>query len=185
LGDPDHLTSFEISRLYNHWLNRQRKGLAPFVVLHAGPLHQPLEKKSQKSDKGKGKKKETYLPVDSDDEEEKEEDDEVEDNGEVNNEDDVVMDEDDVGPSEKNRGKPGPPSLKFGPPVGKARRRSPPVPGPSKLPPPKRSLKKGKALDHSESENDELVGRSRKKNQQRNSEQVSKLSEVIKCDHSS
>ena len=64
LGDPDHLNSFQINELYNHWLSRQNKCLPPFVVLNAGPLHQPSLKKSQKSDKAKGKGKMKYIEVD-------------------------------------------------------------------------------------------------------------------------
>ena len=39
LGDPDHLKSLDIHTLYNHWLRRQQKGLRPFIILNASPLH--------------------------------------------------------------------------------------------------------------------------------------------------
>lgn len=54
LSDPDHLTGFKISNLYNHWLRRQQKKLQPFIVLNSGPLHHMA---AGKSEKGKGKKK--------------------------------------------------------------------------------------------------------------------------------
>ena len=76
LGDPDHHNSFQINELYNHWLSRQNKCL-PLVVLNAGPLHQPSLKKSQKSDKAKGKGKMKYIEVDEsveDDDEDGDED---------------------------------------------------------------------------------------------------------------
>lgn len=157
MGDPDHLNSFQIIRLYNHWLNRQKKGLPPFEVLNAGPLHQHLGKKSKKSDKGKGKEKKRYVEFDEDNENEddsnKVNDDEENDDGEVddNDDDDVSMEEDDGGASERDRRKPGPSVVKFGPPVGNGRRnipsarrdqQSPPLAGPSKLPPLKQSLEK-------------------------------------------
>jgi hypothetical protein len=74
LGDPDHLTGFKISSLYNHWLSRQQKKLQPFIVLNAGPLHHTLVSKTEKP-KGKKRKLE-YVPVSSNepsDEGEKEE----------------------------------------------------------------------------------------------------------------
>jgi hypothetical protein len=61
LSDPDHLQASNIISLYNHWLGRQKKGLAPFIILSSSPLHGPTLKKS---DKGKGKKKTTpYVEV--------------------------------------------------------------------------------------------------------------------------
>lgn len=64
LMDPDHLTGFKITKLYNHWLLRQKKKKEPFIILKPGPLHQGMVKKSEKS---KGKEKE-YVPVSTDDE---------------------------------------------------------------------------------------------------------------------
>jgi hypothetical protein len=78
LIDPDHLKSFEIDALYNHWLRRQRKGLSPFIILQSSPQHGVFRKKSEKS---KGKKKVEYREVDSDDEEVKSLEDEDELNG--------------------------------------------------------------------------------------------------------
>jgi hypothetical protein len=63
LGDPDHLTGFKISSLYNHWLGRQQKKLQPFIVLNAGPLYHTLVGKSE-NPKGKKRKLE-YVPVSS------------------------------------------------------------------------------------------------------------------------
>jgi hypothetical protein len=64
LIDPDHLTGFKITNLYNHWLLRQKKKMEPFIILKPGPLHQGMVKKSEKS---KGKQKE-YDHVSTDDE---------------------------------------------------------------------------------------------------------------------
>ena len=74
LSDPDHLDIPQINTLYNHWLDRQRKGLPPFVVINPSPLHAHLVKKS--STVKQGKKKKTYVPVRSDDESVKDCDDE-------------------------------------------------------------------------------------------------------------
>jgi hypothetical protein len=99
LSDPDHLLASNIIALYRHWLGRQKKGLAPFIVLNPSPLHGLMIKKSEKA---KGKKKADYLdvsddPVDKGDDEEDEEEEE---------DDDEDEDEDE----------PPAPSLKFGPP---------------------------------------------------------------------
>jgi len=64
LIDPDHLTGFKITNLYNHWLQHQKKKMEPFIILKPGPLHQGMVKKSEKS---KGKQKE-YVHVSTDDE---------------------------------------------------------------------------------------------------------------------
>jgi hypothetical protein len=64
LNDPDHYTAFKIDALYTHWMERQRKGLQPFVVLNASPHHGMSVKKSKK---GKGKAKADYVEVNSDD----------------------------------------------------------------------------------------------------------------------
>jgi hypothetical protein len=66
LIDPDHLNAFKINSLYNHWLTRQKKGLAPFVILEASPMHEPFRKKSKKTVKAKGKGKMKYVEVNSD-----------------------------------------------------------------------------------------------------------------------
>lgn len=72
LNDPDHLNMSQIDALYAHLLARQRKGLPPFVVLNAGPLHAVSMKKSaassKKSAKGKGKQKMEYEEVNSEEE---------------------------------------------------------------------------------------------------------------------
>ena len=39
LSDPDHLNGFKIGALYMHWLQRQKKGLSPFIVLKGHPHH--------------------------------------------------------------------------------------------------------------------------------------------------
>jgi hypothetical protein len=87
--------------LYSHWLERQRQGLAPFIVLNPSPLHGPIIKKSEK---GKGKNKAVpYLEV-SDDPVDKD------DNGDDGDDDDGVGD---VGKAGELK------ALKFGPPTGK------------------------------------------------------------------
>ena len=73
LSDPDHLDIPQINLLYDHWLDRQRKGLPPFVVINPSPLHAHLVKKS--STVKQGKKKKIYVPVRSDDESVKDSDD--------------------------------------------------------------------------------------------------------------
>ena len=76
LGDPDHIPSSKINSLYNHWLERQRKKMAPFVIINAGPLQATVSKKLERS-MAKGKKTD-YVDVDSSDdsEEDCDEDDE-------------------------------------------------------------------------------------------------------------
>jgi hypothetical protein len=113
LIDPDHITGMNINLLHNHWLQRQKKKLQPFVILNSGPLHRGLVGKSEKK---KGKKKIDYVPVSSDDGD-------GEDTGA------------DGGESEdENDGRPPP---KFGPPGRKQGRLAPDTPdnapGPSKL----------------------------------------------------
>jgi hypothetical protein len=71
LSDPDHLKGSNIIALYRHWLERQREGLQPFIVLNASPNHWVAIKK--KSSDLKGKKKQTYVEIDDDDEEDQEE----------------------------------------------------------------------------------------------------------------
>jgi len=69
LSDPDHLPAFKINRLCNHWWGRQRKGLAPFIVLNASPNHGVRSSKKKSEDrKGKGKLK--YVGIDDDADEE-------------------------------------------------------------------------------------------------------------------
>ena len=70
LIDPDHLPSTNINSLYNHWLQRQKKGLCPFVVLKAGPHHVAMEKPV----KSKGKAKMEYLDASDDSDAQEEED---------------------------------------------------------------------------------------------------------------
>jgi hypothetical protein len=48
LIDPDHITGMNINLLHNHWLQRQKKKLQPFVILNSGPLHRGLVGKSEK-----------------------------------------------------------------------------------------------------------------------------------------
>ena len=62
LSDPDHLPSFKINSLYHHLLNRQKKGLSPFIILNSSPQHHQPEKSSEI------KKKMEYLDVVSEDE---------------------------------------------------------------------------------------------------------------------
>ena len=64
LIDPDHLNLVQVNALLNHWLDRQRKKLQPFIVLTASPLHQQATKMSEKA---KGKRKIPYEPVSDDD----------------------------------------------------------------------------------------------------------------------
>jgi hypothetical protein len=65
LSDPDHLTGSKIIALYSHWWERQRKGLAPFIVLNASPNHGISRKKT--AGNSKGKQKIEYVEVDDDD----------------------------------------------------------------------------------------------------------------------
>jgi hypothetical protein len=58
LSDPDHLNGYQIDSLYTHLLGRQRKGLAPFIVLKGSHQEKP-----QKSAKAKGKRKAEYVDV--------------------------------------------------------------------------------------------------------------------------
>ena len=62
LIDPDHLKLFHIDSLYNHWLQRQSKGLTPFIILNPIPQH-VLKKKISK--KASGKRKAEYVEVGS------------------------------------------------------------------------------------------------------------------------
>ena len=74
LSDPDHLLGSGIISLYQHWLEHQKKGLAPFIVLNLSPLHGPTFKKSnlknenhklKKNLSEKKRKAEDELDVDS------------------------------------------------------------------------------------------------------------------------
>ena len=65
LIDPDHLTTVQVNLLLNHWLDRQRRKLAPFIILSATPQH---ETAMTKSEKAKGKRAMRYDPVSSGDE---------------------------------------------------------------------------------------------------------------------
>lgn len=65
LSDPDHLNAFQIDSLYHHWLKRQKKKLAPFIVLNPSPNHTAVSKKSEKA---KGKEKKEYVDVSTEDE---------------------------------------------------------------------------------------------------------------------
>ena len=120
LGDPDHLTSFKISNLYHHWIRRQKKKLPPFIVLHPGPLHKIVKKKSAKA---WGKEK-VYDPVDTS------EDNDGVGGGSAENENeregDVDKDEDSALPPPKF----GPPRRKQ--PPSSRTEESPPVAGSSK-----------------------------------------------------
>ena len=160
LGDPDHLNSFQVNSLYTHWQSRQKKGLAPFIIINPGPLHLHVQKKSQKSAKAKGKEKKVYLPVDTtDDEEEEEEFGKVEEDEDEDKVDDDRDEEEDVdkvddgGVEEEEASTNGDvdmevedvdeemlPSVKFGPPVRKSKKNGnssrPPVAGPSRKVPP-------------------------------------------------
>ena len=42
LSDPDHLLGSGIISLYRNWLEHQKKGLVPFIVLNPSPLHGPI-----------------------------------------------------------------------------------------------------------------------------------------------
>jgi hypothetical protein len=117
LMDPEHITSFKTNDLYNHWLQRQRKKLTPFIILNSGPLHQGLVGKSEK---GKGKRKIDYVQVTTDEED-----------AELGGEDS----EKDESESENEDG--GHPPPKFGPPDRKQQKLAPKTPplaaGSSKL----------------------------------------------------
>lgn len=130
LSDPDHLTGFKITALYNHWLGRQAKRLQPFIVLNASPNHWVSTTKTSEDRKGKGKMK--YVEIDDDADEE--------------------------GPGESDGDKELPPAVKIGPPKHKGKKiptsthnsgQVPedsmlfaPIPGPSTLTRSKQSPKK-------------------------------------------
>ena len=64
MSDPDHVPGHQIEKLYRHWLDRQRKGLRPLVILNPGPLHLTSQKKISK---GKGKARNLpYVEVSTD-----------------------------------------------------------------------------------------------------------------------
>ena len=65
LSDPDHLNGFKIGALYMHWLQRQKKGLSPFIVLKGHPHHGESGRKARRADK-KGKKKADWVDVHDD-----------------------------------------------------------------------------------------------------------------------
>lgn len=113
LSDPDHLKSCSIDALYSHWLGRQRKGLSPFIVLGAGPLHSVPEKMSKKA---KGKQKVRYQSVHTSD-----------DSG-VENSDGRGLDTEGGGSGSETEEGPEvkkPPAPKIGPPKRKAFHREP------------------------------------------------------------
>lgn len=119
LGDPDHLKSFEIDSLYNHWRRRQSKGMAPFIVLSSSPQHGSAEKTTERVSE---KKREIgYYDVNSDDEDAKSQGDAVEDfEKEVGEEDSMKgVGEDN---SEKEVGDKLQRPPKFGPPRGAGRK---------------------------------------------------------------
>jgi hypothetical protein len=101
LSDPDHLTAAQINELCNHWLARQRRGLAPFVVTNASPLH-AVPAKPMKN--GKGKEKMKYVHVNTDDES-------------------VVEEEEDGNVRDEAEGEPQ--ALKYGPPTGRGLKNPP------------------------------------------------------------
>jgi hypothetical protein len=148
LGDPDHIKTFHIEALYRHWLDRQRKGLQPFVILNSSPQH-GSSKKSQKSSKDKGKKKIEWVDVGDDVDEMEDSEAEELDQGDVEmKSDEQSVDQDSTDGSQISETAS---ALKFGPPTGKAKlirpltqqpEDSPPVAGPSKLPLPKQLPKK-------------------------------------------
>jgi len=110
LSDPDHLPTAQVNALYNHWLNRQNNNLSPFIILNAGPLHVPAVKKSAKA---KGKQKQPYEDVKTDDEDE--------DGNSESGEEGRVNDgagEDSGKEEEEEEGEEHPPA-KLGPPNGK------------------------------------------------------------------
>jgi hypothetical protein len=149
LGDPDHITGSNIDSLYGHWQERQRKGLEPFVVLNAGPLHEASKKKSPKA-KGKGKAKAQWVSCSSDDE--KSQDGEEVAGGDLENEEEEDKSEsDEKEEEEEEEEEEEPPARKFGPPFGKARSFGPSTKvdgsvtqeaGPSNISTSKKSLKK-------------------------------------------
>jgi hypothetical protein len=146
LGDPDHITGFNIDSLYAHWLGRQQKGLEPFIMLNAGPLHAASKKKSLKA-KGKAKAKAqvAWVNCDTDDEKSEEEEeagggDSETEEGEDKSESDEKEEEEESGggvsekeeevdkseldekdEEDEEEEEEELPARKFGPPVGKAR----------------------------------------------------------------
>ena len=146
LSDPDHLNAFKIEALYHHLLDRQKKGLSPFVVLNPGPLHGAFGKKAQKSGKAKGKQKILYVEVGSEDGEE----DEEKVDGEKDDTPDEELEQEDVDKNEEEEEEGDDDEeirsvVNYGPPNRRGNPSTPPlsqVAGPSRLPSAKHSPKK-------------------------------------------
>ena len=113
LSDPDHLPASNIILLYRHWLECQKNGLSPFVVLNPSPLHAPMIKKAKKD---KGKKKAVYLEV-SDDDEDVDGDGDEDCNEDEDEDEDESDDDEDSRNDDSDAEKEDEP--KIGPPTGK------------------------------------------------------------------
>jgi hypothetical protein len=148
LGDPDHLSCSKIESLYFHLLARQKKGLRPFVILNSSTQHRPLQKKSEKSEKGKGKGKMKYVDVHSSDDNEEEKEmmeggyEKNEENSAEEEEEELEEEEDPEQQEDEDVDEYELMNAKFGPPAGQRRKEPPstPIAGPSKISPPKKSL---------------------------------------------
>jgi hypothetical protein len=169
LGDPDHLNILQVNSLLNHWLDRQRRKLAPFIILNPSPLHQ---KALKISDKAKGKKKIHYEPVNTDDESIRTDNDgsgQGKGDGDGGASNESEDDDEDDGEKEKKKI-----PLKVGPPTGTgapstAQAVTTPKAGPSLRPetPPSRHLPAGTsttALEKSQTSEDNLSKLSSKQN---------------------
>jgi hypothetical protein len=134
LSDPDHYSAFKIDSLYKHWLERQKKGLQPFVIVNPSPRH---EKKVKRSHKGKAKAKADWVDVNSEGEQDEIEQEQEEEKEEEEQQEPDDDDFSDVNEEQSSATKYAPPlGPKIGPPIGR-KKQFPvsPVAGPSTLPP--------------------------------------------------
>jgi hypothetical protein len=196
LSDPDHLKTPKIEQLYTHWLRRQDKGLKPFVVLNASPNLGGNAKKSQKSEKAKGKGKMRYVDVGSDDgsvqeenednmesdkEEEDDEDetkdkDQDEDNSQEDDEED--KDKEDGDNTEEEEDQEGDRILKNQPIIQRQQGVRDPGPSKSHRPKPLQTKKSIKYLKPSEVE-EKKDGKKRKRGNQNNDSELEDVEKTM------
>jgi len=144
LSDPDHLKSNSINALYSHLLERQNKGLVPFIVLNPGPHH---DRAVKKSDKAKGKAKMKYVEVSEGDEGEEKSEEENREDSKLDSRPENSESEEELEELEEPEAR----VVRFGPPIKKKKEKDQiqvsddnGVAGPSTLSPPKNSNKKKK-----------------------------------------
>lgn len=197
MSDPDHLNADKIEQLYTHWLRRQTKGLKPFVVLNASPNLGGNAKKSQKSEKAKGKEKMRYEDVgsgdgsvqeenednmesdeeDEDDEDETKDKDQDEDNSQEDDEEEE--DKEDGDNAEEEEDQEGDRISKNQPIT--QRRQGVQDPGPSKShrPKPLQTKKSIKCLKPSEVEEKKKDGKKRKRGNRNNDSELEDVEKTM------